>query len=327
MRKIFPPRLKAGDTVAVVAPSGSDKNKARAELLATEKYLNSLRLKVVYGKHLGQGKLPLDTPDKSGRLQDLHWAFGEGEIAGVFFLTGGWHLNQILPDVDWDLIKHHPKVVLGHSDGAIFLNAMLAKTGVVGYYGGNFSALGATEGADFTHKFLKKCLLEVSNFELESSGMSYDKDFREEEPQLKKHKSGGWWAVQKGIGQGTIIGGNLSSVTLLNGSKHMPSYKNAVLAVEMYRGSLAEFDRMLEAILQQPKVDKLEALLVGRFVSEAEIKKSELEQIIKAKPQLQGVPIVANLDFGHTLPRLTLPIGGEATVRVGSKTEIIINEH
>ena len=110
---------------------------------------------------------------------------------------------------------------------------------------------------------------------------------------------------------------------LLHGTDFAPNYKDSVLFVEMHRNSLAGFDRMLEAILQQKDGDKLEALVIGRFQSEANVSRADLEKILLAKNALQGVPIIANVDFGHTLPRVTVPIGASCLVRA-TKSEILI---
>ena len=74
------------------------------------------------------------------------------------------------------------------------------------------------------------------------------------------------------------------------------------------------FLRNLQAIAYQPDFQNVKGILIGRFQKASAINKDILAHIISSIPQLRNIPIIANLDFGHTTPLLTLPIGGTAEI-------------
>lgn len=75
-----------------------------------------------------------------------------------------------------------------------------------------------------------------------------------------------------------------------------------------------EFARDLTSLLQLPDAAELTALLIGRFQRVSGIDRPILLQIIQRQPVLAGVPVLANIDVGHTNPLATLPIGGEVQI-------------
>ena len=61
-------------------------------------------------------------------------------------------------------------------------------------------------------------------------------------------------------------------------------------------------------------------LLIGRFEPETEMDRLTLDAIVRSKRELDGIPVVANLDFGHTDPLLTIPVGGTAVLTCTATT-------
>lgn len=327
---IFPTKLHTGDTIAVIAPSDSIQNIEPENIQKAENYFAQQGFGIIYGKGLKTGSLPLQIADKQARLGDLEWAIREPKIRGLLLLTGGENVNQLLPDIDFSMFKYVGKPIVGYSDNTALLNALFVGSGLVTYYGPHFGNFASTHGARYTGEFFKKCVMSEEIFELRPSKQWYSKKYatKKKPATTIQHANDGWWVIQKGISEGTIIGGEISTILLLHGGKWAPRYKNKIVFLEMYYRNLAEFDRMVEAIVQQPGGDSLEGLLIGRFQPEAHIKRDDLTAILKAKPQLRGVPIIANLDFGHTMPRLTLPIGGVGLIRAtDNETMIRIGDH
>ncbi len=75
-----------------------------------------------------------------------------------------------------------------------------------------------------------------------------------------------------------------------------------------------EFDRNLQSLINQPNFDKVRGVIIGRFQKKTDINYDKLKYILSTKKELNRIPIVADLDFGHTSPLLTLPIGGQAKI-------------
>jgi len=140
----------------------------------------------------------------------------------------------------------------------------------------------------------------------------------------------GMWTINEGEADAKCIGGNLYTIDMLFGSKYMPDIEGAILFLEDnkiidFRGVQKE----LQAILNQPKGDTLAGLLIGSFHRETEMTRELLTKMIKSKRELDDVPVVANVPFGHTVPSASLPIGG--TVRLEAKADdkivIEVTEH
>jgi muramoyltetrapeptide carboxypeptidase LdcA involved in peptidoglycan recycling len=92
--------------------------------------------------------------------------------------------------------------------------------------------------------------------------------------------------------------------------------------------SAGEFDRNLQSILHLPDANKIRGIVIGRFQPASRITHKILEIIIKNKKELNNIPVIANVDFGHTLPMITFPIGGEAEIKAGKVVaEIEIIKH
>ena len=77
------------------------------------------------------------------------------------------------------------------------------------------------------------------------------------------------------------------------------------------------FLRQLQALAQRDDFKNVNAVLIGRFQKASKISKDFLQAVVDNIPQLKGLPVIANLDFGHTTPIATLPVGGECEINNG----------
>ncbi|WP_420114758.1 hypothetical protein [Pseudactinotalea sp.] len=129
----------------------------------------------------------------------------------------------------------------------------------------------------------------------------------------------GWLALREGETTGRIVGGNLCTLNLLQGTAYMPSLDRALLFLEDdYLTSPVELARNLTSLLQVEGAEDIAGLAIGRFQRASGISTETLEAIVARQPALAGKPVLAGLDFGHTSPMITFPVGGEASMRVGS---------
>jgi len=79
--------------------------------------------------------------------------------------------------------------------------------------------------------------------------------------------------------------------------------------------SAVEFDRNLQSLIHQPEFHGVQAIVIGRFERKSEVTEKLLRQIISSKKQLSKLPVIANVDFGHTDPMITFPIGGQIELK------------
>ena len=104
-------------------------------------------------------------------------------------------------------------------------------------------------------------------------------------------------------------------LNLLHGTEFMPDLDGFAPFVEDDAAVKPwDFDRDLVSLIQQPGFDCVRALVIGQFQRASGMTRPLLERIVTAKPELSDVPVVANVDFGHTTPIITFPIGGTVLV-------------
>lgn len=137
----------------------------------------------------------------------------------------------------------------------------------------------------------------------------------------------GWLVVNQGEASGTIIGGNVCTLNLLQGTEYMPPLDNAILFLEDDELAFPEeFDRNLQSLLHLPDFSGVRGIVFGRFQNASRMTKAIIAEIIKTKEELKNIPVIANVDFGHTDPKITFPIGGNVAIDTRLK-QIKINEH
>ena len=132
-------------------------------------------------------------------------------------------------------------------------------------------------------------------------------------------------AARAGAAAGRIVGGNLCTLNLLQGTEYMPSLDGALLMIEDDACCRADtFARDLTSLLQQPDAAGIQGVAIGRFQQASRVSRHLLEQIIAHQDRLAGLPVLANVDFGHTSPLATFPIGGRASLTVGAASSLHI---
>lgn len=327
MKTIFPNKIKKGDKIAVIAPACSAKSmKPDTKKRAEKNTKTILGLQVFYSKNAFEKDI-MDSSSIQSKVSDLHNAFRDRNIKGVSCVRGGYNSNAILPYIDWGLIKSNPKPLWGYSDITVLSNAIYAKTGVVTYSGPNFSSFGIKDEkiSEYIFAMFRKCIMDNKPFELAPS-----KYFGERKVKTQKNK--GVLVLQKGKCEGVLIGGNLCSLNLLQGTEYMPSLKDKVLFIEEDdfggKNTPLEFERNLESLLQLPYASTIKGLVFGRFQKGANMNLEKLKYILKSKKIAKSIPIIVNADFGHTHPMFTFPIGGTVKIEtVGSKVRIEILKH
>lgn len=329
MNTIVPKKLRPGDHIRVISPSRSlSLIHQESRDIAIDK-LHQLGLKVSYSKHVEESDEFVSSSIAS-RLEDLHEAFRDPDVNGILTTIGGWNANQILPGIDFELIRQNPKVICGYSDITVLLSAIYSQTGMVTYYGPHFSTFGALKGNEYTHEYFRKCTMDSAPFSVEASPQwSEDAWFANQENRDFKDNPG-WEVFGEGEATGTLIGGHLGTFTLLQGTVNRPSAEKVILFFEEDESNESflelEFDRCLESVLQQIDLGQVVGLVLGRlreFVS-----KEKIRTIIQRKPQLKGIPVVYGIDFGHTMPMMTLPLGGRASLSAkDGKARFTIENH
>lgn len=321
---MYPQRLKSGDVIRIIAPSKSLSVIDPAIIEMAEKRLCSIGLKVTYGENVKNKRLFYDSASVAERVDDLHNAFEDRNVKAILTAVGGYNSNQLLAKIDYELIKNNPKILCGLSDITALQNAIYKMAGLVTFSGPHFSNFGMLKGFEYTLKYFVKMLFEeqksidIISSKTYSSDLWYlDQDNREFEINV------GMIPFQEGDAEGVIVGGNLCTFNLLQGTEFMPCLKDKILFLEDngYLGIdyFCEFDRNLESLSQLPFFDTVKAIVIGRTDKSCNMSIEKWKALLSDKPYLKDKPIVINADFGHTTPIITFPIGGKCKVSVNSE--------
>jgi muramoyltetrapeptide carboxypeptidase len=316
---IIPPnRLKIGDEIRIVAPSMSLSEFSKKEVKNGVKDLESLGFKVTFGNNVFEID-DFGSSSVGSRVSDLHDAFTDTNVKLVMSVVGGFNINQIFRSLDWDLIRQNPKIIIGYSDTTAIQNAMFAKTGVITFNGPSFSLFTNLKNNEYTLEYFRKCLMEEQEFEVKPAKFWDDADAYEFGEKYPIMRNRGRWIIQQGEAKGRIIGGNLCTLNLLQGTEYMPKFdQDTILFLEDdYEGKAGNFDRDLVSLIHLPDFENVKGIVIGRFQKTSETPRKLIEQMIKSKPELANMPVIANADFGHTYPFFTFPIGGKCRLEDG----------
>jgi len=287
-----------------------------------------LGLRVTFGDHVDEDDAFRSSPIAS-RVADLHAAFADPDVAGILTVIGGFNSNELLPYLDWELIAEHPKIICGYSDITALQNAILARTGMITYSGPHWSSFGMRDHFEPTGRWFRTALMDDGPIELEPSAEWTDDLWFADQDHREVVTNAGWTALREGTATGRIVGGNLCTLNLLQGTPSMPSLDGALLFLEDdYLTNPVEFARNLTSLLQLPDAPGVTGLVIGRFQRASAVTTELLDEIVSRQPALVGKPVLAGVDFGHTSPLITFPVGGRATLRVGSPdTTLTVSDH
>lgn len=320
-------RLKPGDEIRVIAPSRSMAIIKGEQLRIAQERLNQLGFTITYGKNAELHDEFFSTSIEE-RIEDLHDAFTDPNVKGILTVIGGYNANQLLNYIDFEIIKNNPKIFCGFSDITALQGAIYKKTGLITYSGPHFSSFGVKHGFEYTLDSFINAVTNDAPYEiLASSDWSDDPWYLDQED---RHfiKNNGYTVIQEGDAEGKLIGGNLCTLNLLQGTEFMPSLKDSILFIEDDEESHAlNFDRDLQSLLHLPDAQGIKGILIGRFQKNSQVTEEALRKIIESKKELHGIPVIAEVNFGHVQPFATIPIGGRATIKAqGFESEIWIEQ-
>ncbi len=325
-RIIRAPALREGDTVGVASPSSglAGAFPHRVELGVAQ--LEALGFKVKVGRHaLNRSGYVADTA--ANRVRDLHELFLDPDVRLIIASIGGDHACQLLPLLDFDLIARHPTLFVGYSDITVLNVAIWRRTGLVTLNG---PAL-LTDLAEYPHmlEYTRSWLLKIAGDATPAGPVTPSPEWTEElldwgeKLDLSRARrltpSDGWTWLKPGAGEGVLLGGCLESLQHLRGTPYWPDWSGAILFIETSEDvpAVADVDAILMDYENMGVFERITGMLVGRPFGYAVSEKEDLRRVILERTRAYDFPIVTDMDFGHTAPQLTLPLGCRAAIDTG----------
>lgn len=314
MAPSIPARLSPGAHIRVVAPSASLSIISPANRQAATARLENQGYVVTFGEHVEETGV-FKAADPAHRVADIHAAFADPAVDAIMAAIGGFDSSRLLADLDFDLIRSHPKIFVGYSDITALSNGIFARAGLVTYSGPTWSSFAEREGFAYTRDAFLRCLAQEEPFAVTPSELWSNDRWYADQDQRTFMPNDGYSVIQEGAAEGVVIGGNLSTFNLLLGTPYRPSFDGALLFLEEDKLSDAYLvGRMLQAVVDQPDFTGVRGIVFGRFEVASTITQDDVLEMVRSRPKLRHLPVIANADFGHTEPRWTFPIGGTARI-------------
>jgi muramoyltetrapeptide carboxypeptidase LdcA involved in peptidoglycan recycling len=318
MNTIIPSRLKQGDKIMIISPADSLFFLTPEMQSIAQNRFHNLGLELVFSKNVYEVD-EFDSSSIESRVEDLHQAFLDTSIKGIFASYGGYNSNQLLRYIDWEIIRSNPKIFVGYSDITALQNAIFTKTGLITYSGPLYSNFSQKLYFEYTLDYIEKSLFHTEEYSVLPSKSWSDDNWYKNQDNRDLISNNGWLIINGGEAEGRILGGNLCTFNLLQGTEYFPDITNSILFLEDdSEASLGLFERDLQSLIHLPNFNTVKGIVIGRFQKESKVVDDLLIKVIKSKRELNTIPIIANVDFGHTDPKITFPIGGRANLIVNN---------
>lgn len=305
MNKIIPNKLKIGDTIGVIAPSGPIIGNKIEEMEKARKIVENAGFKVKYSKNLFSNTNGYSSTAKE-KAQDINEMFSDKSVNMIWCAKGGANSNSTFEYIDYELIKQNPKIICGYSDITSLTNMITEKTGLVTFSGTNFKTI-ATDETDYSYKEILKRFVDAS-LEIGRKGEEYK-------------------ALRNGMAQGELIGGNLSLSSIMTAGKYSINFRNKILFLEElgYETDPEMASNFLYYMKQNGVFEQIAGLWIGSYEHESGI---SLERIILdvIEGEKYEFPIIKSNNFGHIETKTVIPIGTKAKIDTSKEVKIELSE-
>ncbi len=308
---VKPKVLRPGERVAIINPSTTIHDPASVD--RAKAVLEALELTPVIPP-----SLLIRPRDLSGsvrhRLDELHGAFVDPSIRGVFCARGGYGISEIITDVDYDLIGRNPKTFLGFSDLTPLHLAIQKRTGLVTFHGRMPSL---TRFPDFALKAAQRAMCR-----LEPLGTLHNPE--ETNPLRPVYPLR---TISPGTASGRLVGGNLAMLLTTLGTPWEVDTRGAILFFEEVDEARYAVARMLRTLKHAGKFKDVAGIVVGacaRCDEPSDVTPYTLNEIFDQVLGDLGVPVFSGLVLGHTDEQLTIPLGVQARMDAGTRTLTVL---
>ena len=298
---ITPSYLKAGDTIAIVAPAGILKPSRKAVVLQAKQLAESWGLYVVLGKNMFHQNNHFAGTDNE-RAADFQEALDNKNIKAIWAARGGYGSVRILDKLDFTKFTQNPKWIIGYSDITAFHNH-IHNLGIE-----TLHAMMATSLEEKPEEIIET----ISTFKK----VLYGENFSYKIPLSKYNRTQNLDTIQC-----QIIGGNLAILTSMLGSKSQLNTDYKILFIEEIGEYKYAIDRMLQSLKRANYFTNVKAVVVGNM---SLIKKnstkwgSSIEQLIlDAIPA--DIPVIFNFPAGHEADNRALIFGRKTKLNISKE--------
>lgn len=303
-----------GDTVGIIAPASPPPDPLAVDraVAALEKF--GFKPKLAPHVRARHGFLAGNDQE---RLADLMAMFTDPTVKAMICLRGGYGAARLLPLIDYDIIRRHPKILAGYSDITSLHSVLQKEAQLISFHSPMLNgALAAPDLPEFTRAAFLRTLTEAKP--AGSICQGYDKK--------------GVTTVRRGTAEGPLIGGNLSVLCASLGTPYAPSFAGRILFLEDVGERPYRLDRMLTHLWNAGILAQVAGVAIGVNADCEEPKEPPAKEyrqtaadVIAERLSSLSVPVVTGLPFGHVELNATLPVGAQALLD-GDNGDLIITE-
>lgn len=306
-RRLLPRPLEPGDTVGLVSPSSATDE--RLSLQLAREAMQALGFEVKTGAHYASRYGHL-AGDDAARAADLNAMFADDAVDAVVCVRGGSGAARLLPLLDYDAIRANPKVLLGYSDITALLNAILSQTGLVTFHG----PIGSGSWPRFNVDQFRRVFLERELMRYENPVDAGD----ELVPRRNRTLT-----ITGGKARGELVGGNLSVLVGLAGSRYLPDFDGRILFLEDVEEAPYRVDRMLTTLKLMGALDRIAGFVFGQCTDcdpGEGYGSLTLDQILDDHIRPLGIPAYRGALIGHVREQFIVPVGGRVEMDADAGT-------
>lgn len=300
--KVRPKALKKGDRVALISPASNVTDPM--DIYKAQEICDKLGISPIMPKSIARTPSGYKTRSTEERVDEIHQAFADKSISAILCIRGGYGSADLLDKLDYELIAKNPKIICGYSDITALLNGIHKKTGLVTFH----SPVMLSNFDEVSFNSFKDLLFNNTPYGIITNPES--DSVRASNPTL---------AITEGIANGILVGGNLSLITSLIGTKFQIETKGKILFIEDVGEPPYSLERMLTQMRMAGMLDDLAGIVIGKCNdctsggSQMSWDRSELE-VYEYIFSSMKYPVFYGLLFGHTSTQFSIPIGIEAEI-------------
>ncbi len=301
---VKPPRLKKGDTIGLVTPASGPFE--ASTIWKTRARLEHLGFRVKLAKHISETYGYLAGSD-ADRAADLHTMFRDDAVRAIVALRGGYGSGRLLKYLDFELIRKHPKILIGYSDITSLLLMITKLAGLVTFHG----PVGVSDFSDYTQKYFWGLLTTTRPM----GAIDFPQP---DDPLLPANLT---WSIHGGRASGKLVGGNLTLVCASLGTPYEIDTRGRVLFLEEVEEEPYSIDRMLTQLDNAGKLEEAAAIVLGKCAGCGPRKFNpgfdrtlSVEEVYHDRLGKLKKPILVDLHIGHISDKITVPLGIRATV-------------
>jgi muramoyltetrapeptide carboxypeptidase len=290
---IMPPRLSPGDCVGIVAPASHIPTANEKYLEQGAERLREIGFEVTYAPSLLERKHLYLAGEDEERAEELTAMFLNPEVKAILCTRGGYGAQRIIPYLDPDLIRAHPKPLVGCSDITVLLIFLLHQCLLIPFHGPNVATRQFVEGdAEMAHALQQALTSPAPIAQITCS------------------------VLKGGDAEGEIIGGCLSSLMTTLATPYGPDLGGKVLFLEDVDEPPYKIDRMLTHLKSAGKLRGIKGVIFGQMPG-CDTEQGLLQEVIlDVLKEVEG-PVLFNFPSGHGSRNLTIPLGVAVRINEG----------